>query len=184
MDYAMYFVINKSLGMSTGKMLAQFGHAVTGLLLKNVKGSSGTSVLLENKKIRENWTGWITSGQTKVVLEANAEEFKELAKILEEQGVYHIIIVDEGRTEVPENSETVIGIFPATKEELAPYVGNLKLYKDEGQKAIVLLKELIAILKRPAVWSDDARIILTNYLNKTIKPKESYKYLLSLIGWV
>lgn len=182
MEYAMYFVINKSLNMSTGKMLAQFGHAVTGVIhsyLSNINADDEDYIKLNNA-----WAQWMADGQTKVVLEASEKEFMELRRILTEEKICHTVIVDEGRTEVPENSSTIIGIFPGTKEDLKPYVGNLKLYKDEGQKAIALLKELVVILKKPEAWSGQLRITIGNYMNFIIKPKESYAYLLSLIQWV
>jgi peptidyl-tRNA hydrolase len=125
----MYFIVRKSLEISAGKLAAQVGHAVTDLIIR------GQGYILfpqkEFSKDRENYTEWLNSGGTKVVLEAEDKVYALIKTKLRDENVPFTTIIDEGRTEFKEPTETVLGIFPAKKEELKSIVGGLILYQDK-----------------------------------------------------
>ena len=102
--HVMYLVVNQDLEMSPGKIGAHTAHAVFDYLfqLKREMDDDIYQALLETFKF---------NGDTIIVLKAPE---KELLK-LEAKG--YLAVRDEGRTEIPANSLTVVnlGIFDKTQ---------------------------------------------------------------------
>lgn len=126
----MYIVINKELNMSNGKIFAQLGHLYFGLF-NNLRDLASFPPI--DHPYRESYLKWLNTGTTKVVLQANSEQINKLVNDIKngldccKLGVY---VIDEGRTEVPENSITIVGFRPIEKSMAHPIIKELKLYKD------------------------------------------------------
>lgn len=72
----MYIVINKELNMSSGKIFAQLGHLYFGLF-NNLRDLISNPILTTYK---ESYLKWLSTGITKVVLQANSEQINKLVK--------------------------------------------------------------------------------------------------------
>lgn len=117
-EIVMYIVVNKDLGMSPGKVAAQVGHGVELALA-----------------LGRRWYPQYTPQDlpcAKIVLQADAAEFSFLLDMAEgeymDSNMFNVV-VDEGRTEVPPNTKTVVSLCPVPKRKAFPYVMDLKLYK-------------------------------------------------------
>lgn len=108
-EIVQYFVVNKELGMSAPKLAAQIAHVATIMTLK-----------YQNE---EDFQKWINGSQTKILLGGKETQLNKLI----EQGFDFII--DEGRTEIPKNSLTVVGLKPMLKSEAQQYIKRLRLYR-------------------------------------------------------
>lgn len=106
-EIVQYFVVNKELNMSPGKIAAQVAHVATNITY--------------NENDAGLWSEWHENNQPKIILRAKE---KDLLKLIE-QGWYYIR--DNGRTEIPENSLTVVGCVPDYKSELHKHVKRLQL---------------------------------------------------------
>lgn len=101
--------------MSAGKMAAQCAHAA-------IRAFLDTGPTVRN--------AWLKAGETKIVLQAKSDiELRELWAKAKNAGLPAVLIHDEGRTEVPPGSCTVLGIGPG---ELDSVTGHLPLYKDHS----------------------------------------------------
>lgn len=122
----MYLIVNSALGMSPGKIAAQVGHAVEELLLEMVDYKEGLQWTEDEDYAREarravgHWDAYKKDGTTKIILKAE-KEWEELRKLAD------IVVIDEGRTEIPPNSETVLGFFPVRKSNVPELLKQLKL---------------------------------------------------------
>lgn len=113
----MYIIMNKGVKMSTGKSIAQGSHAACKALEISDKG----------------WVdAWNKYGfYTKIVLEArDGEHLKTFQKYLEDRGIKSVLIIDEGRTEIPKHTPTALGVEIVDKNEKGPIFKELDLYKD------------------------------------------------------
>ncbi|WP_336763475.1 aminoacyl-tRNA hydrolase [Paenibacillus sp. USHLN196] len=97
-ELVQYFIVNKDLNMSAGKIAAQVGHVATNITVNE----NGTEV----------WDEWHENNQPKIVLRGKE---KDLLKLIED-GAYYIR--DNGRTEIPEGSLTCVGFAPCHKSEM------------------------------------------------------------------
>ena len=107
-------VVRQSLKMGKGKIAAQCSHAAIGAYV-------ATPTL--NKLI------WSSTGATKIALKATDEQFDAILEKLRDDHTdlpYHLVI-DEGRTQIPKGSQTVIGIGPAMCDSIDSITGALKL---------------------------------------------------------
>jgi PTH2 family peptidyl-tRNA hydrolase len=115
-DYKMVIVTRADLSLSAGKLAAQVSHAAV------------TCTLLTKKHKPEWFTKWQREGAKKVVLKVETlEEFfplKEKAKTL---GISANIVIDAGHTEIPEGTQTVLGIGPAPSNLINQVTGTLPL---------------------------------------------------------
>lgn len=102
--YAMYLFVNKDLNMSPGKIGAQVGH-VTEMIAEEMMKSMYEDINDTNTAIW--WKEYTSRGRKKVVCSATLKELDELTREVDCLGY-----VDEGLTEVPENSLTVVGFIP------------------------------------------------------------------------
>lgn len=90
----MYFVVNKTLNMSKGKIAGQVGHAVQKLMVLHLAQPD------------DLFRWWHERSSAKVVLGADEDTLITLAKKYPKDTVQ---VVDEGRTQIAPGSLTVIG---------------------------------------------------------------------------
>ena len=121
-DPTMYIIINKGLGMSSGKIAAQAAHAA----VEAYRVTPAESNLLRL---------WHRSGHyKKIVLQARDEaHMRNIHDYLEDRGVRCVKIIDEGHTEVKPLSLTALGCEIVDKQD--PHTKGIfeafELYKDE-----------------------------------------------------
>lgn len=109
----MYFVVRTDLNMSRGKIATQVGHATTEL------------VLYGNHNKCDEW--YTNHNQTKIILTIN--NFDELDSILcrlLEKKLFVAQVHDIGKTEVPENTFTCIGVGPIERKSVQKILSGLK----------------------------------------------------------
>lgn len=114
-EYQVVVVVNRDLGMSKGKVLSQFGHAIDSLheRLKDYPG------LVQ---------AWRSNGSAKIALKGTQEDLNKTYHDAKTQGIPYVRIFDAGKTQVKAGSNTVVVLGPATKEQLQPVTGYLQLY--------------------------------------------------------
>lgn len=114
-EYKMVIVMRKDLTMRAGKMVAQGGHAVEGLIDDGIEP--------KKKKL------WRQSGKKKICVRVESEE--ELIDVLERAKANYLqthLVIDSGLTEfggVP--TKTCIGIGPDRSSKIDIVTGALKL---------------------------------------------------------
>ncbi|KAL1952192.1 hypothetical protein VTO73DRAFT_1341 [Trametes versicolor] len=112
----MVLVVRTDLGMSTGKVAAQCGHAT--LACYKILQKTNPALLRH----------WERTGQAKIALKANSEdELLELEAIAKSLNLAARSIVDAGRTQIAAGSRTVLGIGPAPVELINKVTGKLRL---------------------------------------------------------
>jgi PTH2 family peptidyl-tRNA hydrolase len=104
-----YFVVNSELNMSVGKTCAQVGHTATIIAVERSNSEN------------EDFDKWYENDQKKIILRGKQ---KDLEKLID-AGFYYIR--DNGLTEVPFGSLTVVGLPPMPKSEAHKYVKRLQL---------------------------------------------------------
>lgn len=103
-----------------GKLIAQGGHAYTGLLLKAIRNKEREPILQE----------WLDDSFVKIALEAETED--ELLKLYGEAilaGLNAVLITDNGHTEFGKPTTTCIGIGPDYSDVIDSISGHLKGYR-------------------------------------------------------
>lgn len=121
--FVMYLVVRESLSMSPGKLCAQVGHAVMQLVdvyYKTLRGEGDNKFERICERNNTDYFDWRFE-PTKVVLRANEEQWQELKKLP------CTVVIDGGYTEVPPNSETVLGFWPMKKSDAPELIKSLKL---------------------------------------------------------
>ncbi|KAI9066638.1 peptidyl-tRNA hydrolase II [Trametes sanguinea] len=109
-------VVRTDLGMTTGKIAAQCGHAT----LACYKALQKT-----NPSLLKHWE---RTGQAKIALKATSEEeLLELEAIAKSLNLAARSIVDAGRTQIAAGSRTVLGIGPGPVEVVNKVTGKLRL---------------------------------------------------------
>lgn len=112
-EIVQYYIVNadliKEYQMDAGKISAQVAHAATIL--------SHQLTLQQD----ETFNTWLRASQTKITLKAKE---KDLLKLVE---LGFLGIRDEGRTQIPPNSLTVVGLPPMEKEKAKEFVGRFRL---------------------------------------------------------
>jgi PTH2 family peptidyl-tRNA hydrolase len=141
----MYLIVNETLGMSIGKTAAQTAHAAqylmvqyyvlkeeSAFLVKRIQSETDetfihalqTSYADKGRKI--SIVGeWLKVGVRKVVLKANAKEWKKIKEAFPQ----HALVVDAGLTEIEPGSETVIGLWPMRKSQVPKVIQRLQVLK-------------------------------------------------------
>ncbi|KAI1729236.1 peptidyl-tRNA hydrolase PTH2 domain-containing protein [Ditylenchus destructor] len=113
----MVLVVNKGLKMGTGKMVAQGSHATLGLYNSVAKSAEGESALKT----------WEKHGCAKIVVKCDSTlELEKLHKQALNKGLYAYLVMDAGRTQIPQGSRTVLGVFGPEKM-VDEVTGSLKL---------------------------------------------------------
>jgi PTH2 family peptidyl-tRNA hydrolase len=127
LKYKMVFLVRKDLNMSPGKVAAQVGHAVATLATKSFihtgQEFNGHPTFIAENTFKE----WHKEGGRKVVLgvENEAEMLYYMGRA-DGSGVPTALVQDYGLTEVPKDSYTVLGIGPASAEDIDKITGKLK----------------------------------------------------------
>jgi peptidyl-tRNA hydrolase len=138
----MYLIVRESLGMSIGKTAAQVGHACQMLLLKyfemknDPRHSFGipyttdpiTGILVQDvaRTTRINlMEEWLSGSFRKVVLRADDKEWAKVKAEIPD----HVLVIDNGLTEIVSGSETVIGLFPMKKSLVPKIIKRLQVLK-------------------------------------------------------
>lgn len=125
----MYVIVREELGMSIGKCCAQVGHATQKVLLHYFK-CLALNAKLHVSQIEEEHnklTGaWLANGSTKVILKADEKEWGELKT---EFGKDIFVVVDNGRTELEPNTETVLVLMPQKKSGVSKSIKRLQTLK-------------------------------------------------------
>ena len=110
-EYIQYYVVNKSLEMSKGRMSAQVAHGAT----------ISAMVLGDCDYFKE----WFDNNQKKVILQGSENDmYKILFNVANS-----FLVKDNGLTEIPKDSMTVVVLPPMKRLEAKQYVKRLQLYK-------------------------------------------------------
>lgn len=110
-------VLRKDLKMSKGKAAVQASHAAV------------ASAIRSKAEKRNDFDLWWRTGQKKVVLAAESEsELLEMEIRLKKTGVVVVKIDDAGRTQLPPNTTTALGIGPYMNKEVDIITSSLKLF--------------------------------------------------------
>jgi PTH2 family peptidyl-tRNA hydrolase len=106
-------VVRGDLKMSIGKVAVQACHACLGSYKKT-----------DYNKIKI----WEAEGEKKVIVKVNnLEELIEIKKIAEKNNVSEYIVKDAGKTEIPSNTITCLGIGPDDEKAIDKMTQKLKL---------------------------------------------------------
>ena len=112
-EFKQVIVVNKSLGMSQGKLAAQVAHASVLSLLNDPEGLAA---------------GWLDNSYPKIVLQVEStQDLLNLKSKADKLNIPNALVVDEGRTEVSNGAITCLGIGPSTKEIIDEVTGKLRL---------------------------------------------------------
>ena len=107
-------IVRKDLKMSKGKLAGQVAHA-------SLKSYQNTLPHIQNE--------WDNTDYTKIILKCNnLEEIYQLQEKADELNISNFIVHDKGRTQLPANSVTCLGIGPDTNSKIDKVIKNLKLY--------------------------------------------------------
>lgn len=96
-----YYVVNKEINMTAPKLSGQVGHVATKIAVK-----------YNHELAFKEWFNNGEGSQAKIILRGSKKELEKLIEIGWE------FTIDEGRTEIPENSLTVVGLKPMKKSEV------------------------------------------------------------------
>ncbi len=89
--------------MGAGKIAAQCGHATLGAYKHAMKRNAG------------DVKSWSRTGQAKIALKCpTLEEMHAIADNAEKAGIINYTVVDAGRTQIEEGTETVLAIGPVS----------------------------------------------------------------------
>jgi peptidyl-tRNA hydrolase, PTH2 family len=115
-EYKMVIVTRKDLSLSAGKLAAQVAHAAV-------------ECTLLTKQYKSLWfSKWHREGAKKVVVKvACLDDYFPLKEQAEQLGISAIIITDAGHTEIPEGTQTVLGLGPAPNSLIDQITGDLPL---------------------------------------------------------
>jgi PTH2 family peptidyl-tRNA hydrolase len=106
-ELVQYFVVNKELNMSSGKIAAQVAHVAA--LISDYCSKREDSGVDEVQYYRQ----WIESKNRKIIILAGKE--KALLKLIDQGWLFNR---DNGLTEVPAGSLTCVGYFPMPKYQM------------------------------------------------------------------
>ena len=107
-EIVQYYVVNKELNMSPGKIAVQVAHVATHITLACYESS-------------DFYEWYFNHNQKKIILKGKQKDLEILIK----QGSYYVR--DLGLTEIPEGSLTVVGLPPMQKKDAQEYVRRLQL---------------------------------------------------------
>lgn len=125
-----YILVNKELNMGVGKIAGLVAHVQTVIdnkifelvLSEEILEEDSMGSFAKEKELTNNYYDWFYSGsQTKIILRAKE---KDLLKAIDMGAVY---IRDNGLTEIPSGSLTVVGFFPQPKDNLVDFTKKFQL---------------------------------------------------------
>ena len=116
-EYTMALIINRSLGMSPGKVAAQVAH---GAVLATLKAMKVRPEVLET---------WVQQGQRKICLQSSSkEDMLALEQRCQKKRIQFTEVRDAGLTEIPAGSLTVVVLGPGSQPKIESLTRMLKLY--------------------------------------------------------
>lgn len=113
-----YIIVNNELNMSKGKIASQVAHGILEvhrfLILNNI-----------------NHDRWLLNGEKIIVLKANSKIIKNIIEEFNDKipkdNIFNIFpIYDAGKTEIKENSLTVIASTPVSNDKIPDIIKTLK----------------------------------------------------------
>ena len=115
-----YIIINNDLIMSKGKITSQVAHAILEV----------HRFLLSNNI---NHDKWLSNGEKIVVLKSNSKIIEnillEYNEKIPKENIFNIFpIYDAGKTQIKENSLTVIASTPISNDKIPEIIKTLKLF--------------------------------------------------------
>jgi PTH2 family peptidyl-tRNA hydrolase len=108
-ELVQFYIVNSEITMSTGKFGAQVAHVAMDVAEK-----------YHQKEVYKEWKN--NSSRKKIFLKAKKSQLEKLI----EQGFDHII--DNGLTELPPQTLTMVALPPMKRLEAETYVKRLQLY--------------------------------------------------------
>jgi PTH2 family peptidyl-tRNA hydrolase len=115
-EYKMVIVTRGDLSLSAGKLAAQVAHAAV------------DCALLSKAKKPRWFSAWNREGAKKVVVRVETlAEFYPLKEKAKDLGMITSLVTDAGLTEIPEGTQTVLGIGPAPNNVIDQVTGALPL---------------------------------------------------------
>lgn len=119
-EMKMVLCVRTDLGMTKGKMCAQCGHAAIGAFRAIHESMSETHLKWMN--------GWLGGGEAKIAVKVNSlDELLAIRRTAIENNIISYAVTDQGRTQIPKGSVTVLSIGPAPKSQVDKITGHLKL---------------------------------------------------------
>ncbi len=116
-DYRIYILVNKQLNLSPGKVGAQVGHGIADIVEN----------MISDKRNRKIWRKYKACGSTKIVLKAKTTQ--ELISVLDQtKHLQKTYVIDQGRTQCPPDSLTVVVYYPIPCQMVPSCIKNLSLY--------------------------------------------------------
>jgi PTH2 family peptidyl-tRNA hydrolase len=113
--YKLVFLVRTDLGMGTGKIAAQVGHAAIGAYQQCSQG------------VRDKWE---ECGTAKIVLQVSSlEQMQTLEACAKAVGLQTYVVQDAGRTQIEAGSVTVCAIGPDDENKINQVTGSLKLFR-------------------------------------------------------
>lgn len=125
----MYIFVNRGLGMSGGKQMAQASHAAV-----EAYRLSGFDII----------HGWYKGGHyTKLIMLArDTQHLETIKEYIESRGFSTSLIIDEGLTEIPAHSKTALGVQIVDKEDehTEKTFSSFELYRDRARVIVEIDK--------------------------------------------
>lgn len=113
MKFKQCIITRGDLKLSPGKLAVQVAHAAI-LSMDHA----------DKKVVRE----WKIEGQRKIVLRVSTlKDIFKLRMEAEQAGIPCAIVIDAGLTEIPSGTVTVLGVGPASSDQMDKLTGGLKL---------------------------------------------------------
>lgn len=116
MEPRIYIVVNSSLKMGKGKVIAQACHGV----------SRVTEYMLKNHP--DEWNTYLNSGERKITVKADQEKLELLRSKYSNSEYYCYAVFDLGFTQIPANSFTCMVFRPMDVKDTPDDLKALKLY--------------------------------------------------------
>lgn len=110
-DLIQYYLVNKNLKMSAGKIAAQCTHGATLIAIRDYE--------------EDSFYKWMTTHKRAIILSASESEMDKLHKQLPSS----IKIIDAGYTQIDPGSFTVLVLPIMQRDEASKYIGGFKLLK-------------------------------------------------------
>lgn len=111
-ELVQYYIVNKEITMSKGKMAAQVAHGAT--ISAMVLGDIGL------------FKEWFHNDQKKIILQGKENDLHKILANVNNS----FKVVDNGITEIPEGTMTVAVMPPMKRSEAHKIVKRLQLYKE------------------------------------------------------
>jgi len=133
-EVTMYLIVRADLKLSKGKLAAQVGHGVQlamraaecrSINLGDFAAAADHDCVLSAPKWLQAWE---RGSYAKIALRVDSvAQLDALAERLRAAGAKFARVVDEGRTEIPAGTTTVLALQPMPRSVAAPFVRDLKL---------------------------------------------------------